>query len=262
MENTMDIFHLGIVNGGAGSGCFYGYFSDYNKLNVQAVVAGTSYSQLRLCYGDSAQLFAWGGTDYLWWPDSTLSDPTSQMPMASPHVTTKYYVEVSGACDMKDTATIDVLVSTPLGATFTTDRVEGCAPFTVTFTDHSFGISSWRYDFGDGSPYARYDYDISTPYPEPPSPFVFTHTFTNTTDSIITYKVVLLARMPMAVRWFTRSTSRCTPASAPASPPSPLRAASRKRLPLPTARRATPPTFTCGSTAMGSTRSPLTQPVC
>ncbi len=194
MENTMDIFHLGIVNGGAGSGCFYGYFSDYNKLNVQAVVAGTSYSQLRLCYGDSAQLFAWGGTDYLWWPDSTLSDPTSQMPMASPHVTTKYYVEVSGACDMKDTATIDVLVSTPLGATFTTDRVEGCAPFTVTFTDHSFGISSWRYDFGDGSPYARYDYDISTPYPEPPSPFVFTHTFTNTTDSIITYKVVLLAR--------------------------------------------------------------------
>ncbi len=39
MDNTMDIFHLGIVNGGAGSGCFYGYFSDYNKLNVQAVVA-------------------------------------------------------------------------------------------------------------------------------------------------------------------------------------------------------------------------------
>lgn len=194
MENSDDIFHLGIVNGGSSTGCFYGYFSDYNELNVEAVVAGTSSDVLKTCYGNSVQLYAYGGTDYLWSPASSLSDPTSQMPMASPLVNTKYKVIVSGACDMTDTAYIDVLVSTPLSAAFTTDKVTGCAPLTVTFEDKSSGITYWRYDFGDGTAYLKYDTDPATPDPPPPSPFTFTHTFQNNTDTAVTYKVVLLAK--------------------------------------------------------------------
>jgi len=194
MENTEDIFHLGIVNGGGATGCFYGYFSDYNELNIQAVVAGTSSSVLKTCYGNPVQLYATGGTTYRWWPGESLSDSTSQLTWATPLVNTKYYVEVSGACDMKDTATIDVLVSTPLTASFITDRVEGCAPLEVTFEDKSDSITYWRYDFGDGSAYLKYDTDGATPDPPPPSPFTFTHTFQNNTDSAINYKVVLLAK--------------------------------------------------------------------
>jgi len=194
MENTEDIFHLGIVNGGSSSGCFYGYFSDYNELDVQAVVAGTSSSVLKTCYGNPVQLYAYGGTDYVWTPDSTLSDPNSQLPWATPLVNTKYRVVVSGACDMTDSAFIDVLVSTPLSASFITDKVEGCAPLTVTFEDKSTGITYWRYDFGDGSAYLKYDTDPGTSDPDPPSPFTFFHTFQNNTDSAITYKVVLLAK--------------------------------------------------------------------
>lgn len=194
MANTKDIFHLGIVNGGSLSGCFYGYFSDYNELNIEAVIAGTNSSVLKTCYGNPVQLYAYGGTDYLWSPDSTLSDPTSQMPWASPTVNTKYQVVVSGACDMTDTAEIDVLVSTPLSAVFTTDKVSGCAPLVVNFQDQSSGIKYWRYDFGDGTAYLKYDTDGSTPDPDPPSPFTFSHTFNNTTADTAVYDVVLLAK--------------------------------------------------------------------
>ncbi|HOU73566.1 MAG TPA: IgGFc-binding protein, partial [Tenuifilum sp.] len=145
IENTEDLFHIGIVNGGSSSGCFYGYFSDYNELDVQAVVAGTNSDVLKTCYGNPVQLYAYGGTDYVWTPDSTLSDPNSQLPWATPKVNTKYKVVVSGACDMTDSAFIDVLVSTPLTASFITDRVEGCAPLTVNFEDKSTGITYWRY---------------------------------------------------------------------------------------------------------------------
>ncbi|MGE0077229.1 MAG: PKD domain-containing protein [Bacteroidales bacterium] len=193
MENTKDIFHLGIVNGGSSSGCFYGYFSDYNELKVEAVVAGTNSSVLKTCYGNPVQLYAYGGTDYDWSPDSTLNDPSAQMPWASPKVNTKYQVVVSGACNMTDTAEIDVLVSTPLDATFTTDKISGCAPLTVNFEDLSTGISSWRYDFGDGSAYLKYS-SSGAPDPIPPSPFVFSHTFNNTTADTVVYKVVLLAK--------------------------------------------------------------------
>ncbi len=194
MENTEDIFHLGIINGGSSSGCFYGYFSDYNELDVQAVVAGTNSEVLKTCYGNPVQLYAYGGTDYLWSPDSTLSDPSVQLPWATPKVNTKYKVVVSGACDMTDSAFIDVLVSTPLSASFVTDKVEGCAPLTVNFEDKSTGITYWRYDFGDGSAYLKYDTNPATPDPDPPNPFTFNHTFQNNTDSAITYKVVLLAK--------------------------------------------------------------------
>jgi len=54
------LFHLGVVNGGAGSGCRYGYFSDFN--------AGVNFGGNKtVCLGDSLELSA--GTDkdsYLW----------------------------------------------------------------------------------------------------------------------------------------------------------------------------------------------------
>ncbi|HCT30767.1 MAG TPA: hypothetical protein DIW31_08530, partial [Bacteroidales bacterium] len=194
IENKKDIFHLGIVNGGGGSGCFYGYFSDFNELKVNAVVAGTSSGVLKTCYGNPVQLFATGGTNFLWSPDSTLSDPTIQNPWATPKSNTPYQVVVSGACDMTDTAFIDVQVSTPLKATFISNKVSGCAPLTVDFEDKSSGIKYWQYDFGDGSPYLTYDLDGATADPAPPVPFTFSHTFNNNTNDTIVYKVVLLAK--------------------------------------------------------------------
>ncbi len=195
ISNTKDIFHLGIVNGGPGTTCFYGYFSDYNVLEVEAVVAGTGSTILKTCYGTPVQLFAVGGTNFTWSPAATLSDPNSQMPFANPTVNTQYKVVVSGACNMTDSALVNVLVSTPINAFFTSDKVSGCAPLTVTFNDQSLGGYSWQYDMGDGSAYRLWDNDPATLLiPPPPNPFTFSHTFQNNTNAPIQYTITLLLK--------------------------------------------------------------------
>ncbi|MFN4122310.1 MAG: gliding motility-associated C-terminal domain-containing protein [Flavobacteriales bacterium] len=59
-STTTPIFHLGIINGGAISGCRYGYFSDFGSdINL----GGGKI----VCFGDSVQIDAGPGQDtYLW----------------------------------------------------------------------------------------------------------------------------------------------------------------------------------------------------
>ncbi|MDX9847104.1 MAG: PKD domain-containing protein, partial [Tenuifilaceae bacterium] len=203
IENTHPddgIFHLGIVNGGSSSGCFYGYFSNFNELKASGVVAGTGSQFLYSCFGETVQLSATGGTRYKWYqnnfePAVTLSDDEAQNPFANPTTNTNYKVVVSGFCNMKDTAEINVQVSDEIIANFTTDIVAGCAPLDVTFTDNSTGVDRWQYDMGDGSAYYLWDTNLGNPNPpDPPSPFEFTHTFNNTTNAPIEYTITLLAK--------------------------------------------------------------------
>ena len=48
ITNTEDFFHLGIIHGGAATGCRYGYFSDYGERSYQA-----SAEDLTVCAGDA-----------------------------------------------------------------------------------------------------------------------------------------------------------------------------------------------------------------
>src|SRR4030043_408941 len=75
VQNTGGIFPLAILKGfpGAAQGrLYYGYYSDFGNLNVGANVAGTNSQIVRACYGDDVQLYAYGGTRYLWIPDTYL----------------------------------------------------------------------------------------------------------------------------------------------------------------------------------------------
>lgn len=56
-----------------------------------------------ICPEDSLQLFASGGTDYVWSPTTGLSDPNIANPMASPGVTTTYTVYASDSCGVDST---------------------------------------------------------------------------------------------------------------------------------------------------------------
>ena len=198
VENTGGIFHLAILNGfpGAAQGrLYYGYYSDFGGLNVGATVAGTNSSVVRACFGDPVQLYAFGGTNYQWTPDAYLDDATSNMPTAinlppGPH---NYSVSVSGACG-SGIIDLTVLVSTPVIAHYKSDATSGCSPQEITFEDQSSGVYSWQYDLGDGTPLMRYDYDNNTSFPPPPDPFIFKHTYTNTTDQPVFDTVTLLVK--------------------------------------------------------------------
>ncbi|MBI5324290.1 MAG: T9SS type A sorting domain-containing protein [Ignavibacteriae bacterium] len=63
-SNSINFFHLGVLEGDTHTGCSYGFFSDYNSLNLGQDVS--------ICPGDSAELDAgYGKEPYRWSNGST-----------------------------------------------------------------------------------------------------------------------------------------------------------------------------------------------
>ena len=83
-----------------------------DSLTCDSVNAAIFVPELK-CNWDSITLLAGGGADYLWNPDSTLSDTTIANPIANPDTTTIYSVIVSNNCS-SDTAQITIMFSPPL----------------------------------------------------------------------------------------------------------------------------------------------------
>lgn len=187
LSNSKDIFHLGIVNGGGSIGCMYGYFSDYNEVEVAGLIAGTNSPIIKACYGSPVQLVASGGTNYTWNPSTFLDNPYISTPVAMPTHTIKYTVTVSGACNMTDSASVTVLVSNPVQAIFTTDKVDGCAPVDVTINNHSIGITNYSWRYGDGQTSTT---NASSQV----------HTYTNTGTTPLSRTLMLVGRNPYACR--------------------------------------------------------------
>lgn len=187
LTNTKDIFHLGIVNGGGSIGCMYGYFSDYNEIKVDGIIAGTNSPIIKACYGSPVQLVATGGTHYTWHPSTFLDNPYVATPTAMPTHTIKYTVTVSGACNMTDSASVTVMVSNPIKAIFTTDKVNDCAPMDVTINNHSVGVTNYSWRYGDGQ--------VSTT-----NAASHLHTYTNTGDLPLQRTLMLVGRNPYACR--------------------------------------------------------------
>src|SRR6056297_694668 len=181
-----DVFHLGIINGDGSTDCFYGYFSDFNKLDVSATIVGTIDGSKVLCYGKSTQLIASTGNSYLWTADATpyyIDDPTSQNPIVSPLTNRKYKVVVEGGCNLRDSAYVDIIVSDPIEASFALSDVLGCAPMDVAIVNHSednYPVSDYEWDM-DGDNIPEYTTGPDTIY----------HTFDNTTNAPITYEIKL-----------------------------------------------------------------------
>jgi len=160
MRNTKDIFHLGIVNGGGGTGCFYGYFSDYNEFNPKTLVIETGSSGGRICSGETLNLYASGGTTYDWDPVTYLDDPTSETPTAiNVESSINYTVTISGACNETEIRHVNLQVGGPVTAAFDADNYTGCAvpataggipEFTFNFTSSSTGDFKrwWSWQLG------------------------------------------------------------------------------------------------------------------
>jgi PKD repeat protein len=186
VTNDTDVFHLGIINGGSSNGTRYGYFSDYNPLRVQAFITESGSSDIRLCFGSSAQIVARGGTFYKWVPSSYLSDSLSALPIATPPVNQAYKAYVKGACDQKDSTIISIQVSPPLEARYNVDTTFGCAPLKLKIRNQSYGVKKVRWDFGDGQKIA-YNYTVDKAVDT-----IFTHTFLLNASPLVTRKVRLV----------------------------------------------------------------------
>jgi hypothetical protein len=91
IENDSALFHMGLVNGGATSGCRYGYFSSFNTLNLGP--------DINIFYGTSVLLDGetFGALGYLWTPGGqTTPQITVQVQR-----TTNYQVAVNvGGCTL------------------------------------------------------------------------------------------------------------------------------------------------------------------
>ncbi len=66
-----------------------------------------------ICPGDTIQLIAEGGVQYLWTPGNTLSDNSIQNPRAFPIATTTYYVTVTDTNSCSNTDQVTVMVNYP-----------------------------------------------------------------------------------------------------------------------------------------------------
>jgi gliding motility-associated-like protein len=67
--------------------------------------------EVKICEGNSTQLLASGGTQYLWSPAIGLNDSTIANPLAAPDETTIYRVQVinAGGCDFEDSVKVSVV---------------------------------------------------------------------------------------------------------------------------------------------------------
>ena len=190
IRNTEDVFHLALINGGDDSGTMYGYFSDFNPLEVRANISGTG-AMTKTCYGVPVQLVARGGTSFSWYPTDFLNDPLISNPIALPERTIKYTVTVSGACGMRDSTSVTVFVADPVEAMFTVDDAVGCSEFPVTVTNESVGATNYSWIMGDGTRYI---------HTEANQPQEFTHTYINPTTDIQRRTLTLITRNAFACR--------------------------------------------------------------
>lgn len=144
VSNSMARFHLGVINGGASTGCKYGYFSDYAASGASAGLGGaTAVTQDVYCNLDPIRLVASGGIGYAWEciSDPAVTDLITDTTIADPYfypVDTGdfiFTVKIYGEC-FSDT-TISMLTRVYIGPTsdFTISESEGCSPFTTTLTN-------------------------------------------------------------------------------------------------------------------------------
>ncbi len=85
--------------------------SDSVKVTVGTPPAITKSNDTSICKNSSAQLFAAGGVSYIWTPAASLSNSTVANPVATPAISTTYYVKVINAEGCAKTDSVKVMIN-------------------------------------------------------------------------------------------------------------------------------------------------------
>jgi len=189
VTNSVSVFHLGLIEGGATTGCKYGYFSDYAESRGDVVVVETGSHSIYRCFNETAQLRASGGLSYTWSPPDYLSDPFIANPIAAPPPGVRNYtVTIHRPCFGDTTFTVIVGIAPEIQSFFDMDKWYICAPDTVNLDNQSFGVdmstvSNVQWDFDLDDPFNPYVYDTNQ---------VVQHYFTNNTNDTIRRTIQLI----------------------------------------------------------------------
>ncbi len=85
--------------------------SDSVKITTSAPPVIIKSNDISICKNTSTQLFASGGATYLWNPALSLSNPTIANPVATPNLSTTYYVKVTNASGCAKSDSVKVLIN-------------------------------------------------------------------------------------------------------------------------------------------------------
>jgi gliding motility-associated-like protein len=142
----------------------------------------TASPDTAVCFNDSAQLNATGGTTYLWSPSGSLNDDTINNPWANPDTTTTYIVLVTDGNGCSNTAQVTVVVN-PLPIADAGADTALCINDTIQLYASGGTIYSWNPGI------ALSDTAINNPWANPVSDLTYFITVTDAngcskTDSI------------------------------------------------------------------------------
>jgi gliding motility-associated-like protein len=128
-----------IVIGEDANGCLN---SDTISVMINALPVITAGSDVQICIGDSTQLSAGGGVNYIWNNATTLTDANVVNPIAFPTDTISYVVvgEDVNSCFNSDTV---IVVVNPLPIVMAGNDVAICFGDTVQLSGNGLGTISW-----------------------------------------------------------------------------------------------------------------------
>lgn len=172
IQNSSGDFHLGVINGGDGNTCKFGYFSDF----AQYPVIGESLVPDTICEGDTIKfevINSFTGSAYIWThleSNTVVQGPsilsTLSLPNATPLNSGTYLIEGTfGLCDMvSDTLRVEVLPKPTPDFSFFLN----CVNNPSSFENLSIGADTYLWDFGDGGTSTQTDpthtYTLDGPY--------------------------------------------------------------------------------------------------
>jgi gliding motility-associated-like protein len=97
-----------ILVGVDANGCSNSDSVTITSLALPNIDAGNNQS---ICIGDSVQLIATGGANYLWTPNTFISDNTIANPIVNPNINTQYFVLGTDISGCKNIDSIDVTIN-------------------------------------------------------------------------------------------------------------------------------------------------------
>ncbi len=157
---TPDSSTLYIVVGVDSNSCIN---SDSVQVNVFRIYTSPDTA---VCIGEAVQMNVFGSpaNAYNWSPITDLSDPNIANPIATPSITTTYFVSVTNIGGCQDQDSVIITIYDAPTASFDWEIEPACENVFVTFTNTSIDGETFLWDFFDGETDTEENTTHSFPY--------------------------------------------------------------------------------------------------